>query len=239
MKRVMLISLVAVFAFFCKNVLADDTSAKVQAGITAVGGILGGLSKKNNKQQAAQDNKEQPQAVSEQNNNNASVQSQEPIISNEDIAMLMKKIKTNLTDDQMARTAKSMVYTGSYPFAEFGYFLFLAGEGQFSKQDKERILKKQVNDPGTNWKSKIRSITVNSATMMVETDMMTYSGNSMKPDKVDYIFTKAGDGIIAFDSLQMASKGVRIGGDQGAMTFSEVMGDIRKFVNEGKHEQVW
>jgi hypothetical protein len=247
MKKTILIALTVIFAFSLENVFADDdTAAKVQTGISVLGGILNNLpKKKENKQQAAQENKEQPQTNNQQDVSNAPTQNQEPSVSKEDVLMLMKKIKTNLTEEQLTRTAKSMLGIsngpglGLAPYGEFGYILFLLGEGQFSKQDKERILKKQVGDPGANWKSKIRSITVNAATMMVETDMMTYSGNGMKPDKVDYIFTKAGEGALAFDSIQIASKGVRLGGDQGAMVFSQTMGAIQKFVDEGKHEQTW
>lgn len=210
-----------------------------QAASEVANKTLTGASNSTVQQPATQENKTQAQAASGQNSNNASTQSQTPEVTKEDILMLMKKIKTNLTEDQIVRTAKSMIYTGNYPYEEFGYFLFLAGEGQFSKQDKERILKKQVGDPGSNWKSKIRSITVNAATMTVETDAMTYSGNNMVPDKIDYIFTKAGDGVVAFDSLQMASKGVNVGGDQGAMFFVQCMQCIEKFIDEGKHEQVW
>ena len=186
-------------------------------------------------QAAPQGNNEQTQATNNNNTPNQAI----PVVTKEDILTLMKKIKTNLTEEQLTRSAECTISLGAYPYTEFGLFLFLVGEGQFSKQDKERILKKQVGDPGTNWKSKIRNITVNGATMMVETDMMTYSGNGMVPDKVDYIFTKAGSGVIAFDSIQIASKGVRAGGDEGAMVFTQTMDAIAKFIAEGHHEQVW
>ena len=68
MKKVILTTLVIIFAFFCKNVLADDTAAQVQAGIGILGGILSKASKsKDNNQQAAQENKGQNQTNNEQN----------------------------------------------------------------------------------------------------------------------------------------------------------------------------
>ena len=57
MKRIIASTLMLVAVIFVVNVFADDTSDKVQAGISVLGGILG---KKDNKQQARQENEQIP-----------------------------------------------------------------------------------------------------------------------------------------------------------------------------------